>query len=104
MLSCSKERFPCEKDLHGVWIEDIPNTFHQMKLVIDEDKNLFIIDELDSFNYSLDKKKEKIILTSTISNDPTQHSIVFYKKDKKIRIEGFKPTIDEPSITYFNKQ
>lgn len=102
--SCNKEKFPQDKNLLGHWIEK-SNVSPKAELVFNDDHTVYFTkpNTIDTFNYSLDKSNESLLLHFDAGF--SSHKIQWNKKENEITIWNLFPSIPEnPSVTTFAKK
>lgn len=102
--SCNKEKFPQDKNLLGHWIEK-SNVSPKAELVFNDDHTVYFTkpNTIDTFNYSLDKSNESLLLHFDAGF--SSHKIQWNKRENEITIWNLFPSIPEnPSVTTFAKK
>lgn len=106
--SCSKEKFPENKDLENTtWIEQTNDSFKSKLLISGEILYLYKPGTIDTLNYRLDKKQGLIYFS--LANYPgtgeSSCKISIDRKKKKLSIWNLFTSIPEKSeVSVFDKQ
>jgi hypothetical protein len=112
IISCKKETFPDNEDLKGRWVE-ISFLLDRQELVFGNEDTLFYTRpasryiSADTFLNRLDKRQERLFLTSIAFSDSqgSSYKIQLDKKANELTVWGLLFSIPEsPSVSKFKKQ